>query len=100
MYSVATMKWQALIVLTAIALSIAVPPSLPFLSDHGAVAAIGALDVCHSTTPALSSNGNMPCINECACRPLPLALNKVAEIENLPFKPSLIVFQDERPPKA
>jgi hypothetical protein len=94
------MKWQAFIVLLAIALSIVVPPSLPFLSDHSAMAAIGTLDVCHSATPALSSNGDMPCVNECACRHLPFAQSKSAEILAPPCKPLLISFQDERPPKV
>ncbi len=94
------MKWQALIVLLAIALGIVVPPSLPLLSDHGAMAAIGSLDVCHSATPALSSNGDMPCVHECPCGHLPLSEDKNAAIFTPPFKPLLIPFQDERPPKA
>jgi hypothetical protein len=94
------MKWQALIVLLAISLSIVVPSSLPFLSDHGAMAAIGTLDVCHSAIPALSSNGDMPCMSECPCRPLPLELYKIAVIVNPLFKPSALSFQDELPPKA
>jgi hypothetical protein len=93
------MKWQAVIVLLAITLSIVVPPSLPFLSGHGAMASIGTLDVCHSATPALSSNGDMPCVNECPCRPLPLAQNKVIIVPNSHLSPYFIAFQDERPPK-
>jgi hypothetical protein len=94
------MKWSALIVLLAIALSSVVPPSLPYLSDHGAMAAIGTLDVCHSAMPALSGNGDMPCMNECPCRHLPLAESKYSEFIIPPFKPLLIAFQDERPPEA
>jgi len=93
------MKWHAVIVLLAIALSIVLPPSLPFLSDHGAMASIGTLDVCHAAFPAISSNGDMPCVNECACIPLPFAQKTVAEIVALPFQPLSIAFQDERPPK-
>jgi hypothetical protein len=98
-YYAATMKWKAVIVLLAIALSIVVPPSLPFLSDHGAMAAIGTLDVCHSAIPALSSNGDMPCVNECFCRPLPVGQYTIAEPVNPLLKPSAISFQDERPPR-
>jgi hypothetical protein len=94
------MNWQAVIVLLAIALSIVVPPSLPFLSDHGAMAAIGTLDVCHSATSALSSNGDMPCMNECLCRYHPFAESKYTEIFAPLFKPLLLAFQEERPPKA
>jgi hypothetical protein len=95
-----TMRWQAVIVLLAIALSIVVPPSLPLMIGQGGQASIGTLDVCHSSLPALASNGNMPCVSECPCRPLPLAQKKVSEIANPPFKPLLIAFQDERPPKV
>jgi hypothetical protein len=93
------MKWQALIVLLAIALSIIVPPSLPFLSDHGATTAIGALDVCHSAMPALSANGDMPCVSESLCRPLHLDLYDISAMVNPPLKLSAMSFQDERPPK-
>jgi hypothetical protein len=94
------MRWQAIIVLLAVALSIVVPPSLSLTIADGGHSMIGTLDVCHSAAPALSSNGEMPCVNECPCRPLPLAQKKVSEIANPPFKPLLIAFQDERPPKV
>lgn len=67
-FKTAAMKWKSVLILLSIALSIVLPPSFPLLSDHGATAAIGTLDVCHSAMPALSSNGDMPCVNECACR--------------------------------
>lgn len=94
------MKWQALIVLLAIALGVVMPPSLPYLSDHGATASIGTLDVCHAAIPALSSSGHMPCMSECPCRILPLVQSAAVEILIPPFKPALFVFQDEHPPKA
>ena len=93
------MKWQAIIVLLAITLSIAVPASLSLTCDHGGLAAIGTLDVCHSATPALSSSGDMQCI-QCSCHPLPLVLQETSEIVNSHFKQAITAFQDERPPKA
>jgi hypothetical protein len=97
---IANMKWQAIIILLAIALSIVVPSSLPFLSDQGAMAAIGTLDICHSSTPALSSTGDMPCISGSSCNPLPLALEDTIKIVPLLSKPYFIANQDERPPKS
>jgi hypothetical protein len=94
------MRWKAIIVLLAVALSIVVPPSLSLMIADGGHPLIGTLDVCHSATPALSSHGDMPCLNECPCCPFPLAQIKVAEITNPPFKPLLLAFQDERPPKV
>ncbi len=94
------MKWQAIIILAAIALSSVIPPSLPLLSYNGTQAAIGTLDVCHSAIPALSSSGEMPCVGECPCLPSPLSRTEVLHTSNPLGKPYLIPFQDERPPKA
>ncbi len=94
------MRWQSIIVLLAIALSIALPPALPIMADQDGQAEIGTLDVCHSTTPALSSNGEMPCINECMNQPLPPGLSTVSDVAPPRFKPFGIAFQDERPPKS
>jgi hypothetical protein len=92
------MRWCAVIVLLAITLSIIVPPTLT-PAGHGGQAVIGILDVCHTAIPALSSNGEMPCLNECSNSLLPLALQEVVPIVTLPEKPYFIAFQDERPPK-
>jgi hypothetical protein len=93
------MKWQAVIILFAIAVSIAVPPSLSSNAVHDKQAEIGTLDVCHSATPALSSNGDMPCISAFFCRPLPLAAFMVSIIIAPSLKPPIIAFQYEHPPK-
>jgi len=94
------MRWNAIIVLLAIALSIVVPPVLPIMVAQGSQAELGTLDVCHSATPALSSNGDMPCINESMNWPLPQGLSKVSAVAAPCFKPFSIAFQDERPPKS
>ncbi len=93
------MKWQALIILAAIVVSIIVPSSLPLLYTHDGQAAIGTLDVCHSATPAISSHGDMPFVNECPCQAPLLALSSATEVLSPLFKPFLMAFQDERPPK-
>jgi hypothetical protein len=93
------MRLQAVIVLLAIALSIVVPPSLLLTISHSGQASIGILEVCHSATPAISSNGDMPGINEYSYAPLPLALDDTTKIEPPLSKPFFISFQDERPPK-
>jgi len=94
------MRLQAIIVLLAITLSIIVPPVLPGMVAPGGPAEIGTLDVCHSATPALSSNGDMPCINECMNQPLPPGHSKVPAVTIPRFTPLCIAFQDERPPKS
>jgi hypothetical protein len=94
------MKWQALIVLLAIALSIAVPPVLPLMAARGGAAEIGTLDLCHSAAPALSSNGDMPCINSAIDQPLPPGPNILSAVVAPLSEPFCIAFQDERPPKS
>ena len=94
------MRWQSIIVLLAIALSIVVPPVLPNMIARGGQAELGTLDVCHSATPALSSNGDMPCIHEGMNQLLPQELSKVSAVAVPRSKPFCIAFQDERPPKS
>jgi hypothetical protein len=94
------MKWQSLIILLAIALSIVAPPSLPFLPAHGAMSSVGMPDVCHAAMPALSSHGDMPCMNERPSLLLPLAQSNSVEVIISSLKPLFIFFQDERPPQS
>jgi len=91
------MKWKTVIVLLFITLGIMVPPSLPLVIGHEA--RIGTLDVCRSATPAISSQGDMPCVSECPCH-LPAEGTEIGDTPAPLFKPLLIVFQDEHPPKA
>ncbi|HUK99952.1 MAG TPA: hypothetical protein VLX29_03775 [Nitrospirota bacterium] len=94
------MRILAVLILLAIALSIIIPPTFPFMNADRWRAEIGTLDVCHSAQPALSGNGDMPCKNEYACALLPLEQSAIGEIFNTPFKLTLFVFQEEHPPKA
>ncbi len=94
------MRWQSIILLLALVLSIAAPPALPIMAAQGGQTEIGTLDVCHTATPALSSHGDMPCINVCMNQPLPQGLSTVSVVAPSLFKPFCIAFQDERPPKS
>ena len=94
------MKLKAVIVLLALGLSIALPPSLALMTTHGNQAAIVTLDVCHAAAPALSSNGEMPCVNVCTFHALPLSQLMASESSAPLSKPFFIAFQDERPPKS
>jgi hypothetical protein len=94
------MRWKSIILLLAIALSIVVPPALPIMIAQGGQTEIGTLDVCHSATPALSSNGDMPCINSAIDQPLPPGLSNISAVIAPRSKPFCIAFQDERPPKS
>ena len=94
------MKWKALIILLALALSIVAPPSLPWLMNTGSEAEIGTLDVCHSTASGLSAGSDMPCINECLGHHAPVVAPSLQEIPSVALKPLFIAFLDERPPRV
>jgi len=95
------MRWLSVVVIIAIALSVVVPPALTItLAQGGQPAAIGVLDVCHSATPALSSNGEMPCMNECPCKQGPVPVIVYAEKIDPILTHFLLSSQNERPPKA
>jgi hypothetical protein len=94
------MRWQAVIILLVITFGIVGPPTLSMIVLHDGHTTIGTLDVCHSSTPALSTSGDMPCMSECLFQSLPLNQNAVVELANPRFKPFFISFQDERPPKV
>ena len=95
-----TMRWKALIVLLTIALGLIVPPSLALNNALGGQTTIGTLDVCSSATPALSANGEMPCVNECPCKQVPLsAVGQAGPVRHI-FTQTLIPAQNDRPPKA
>jgi hypothetical protein len=94
------MKLKAVLVLLTLCYNIALPPSLVLISHSGGQAAIVTLDICHSATSALSSTGEMPCVNECTFTALPLQQNMTLELSTVTRKPFFIAFQDERPPKS
>jgi hypothetical protein len=61
---------------------------------------LGNLDVCHSATPAVSSNGEMPCVAASICSAAPLltasshyALQKV-------FLELILSSRNEQPPRS
>ncbi len=94
------MKWQAAIVLLAIALTILAPPALPLVTAHGQAAQIGTLDVCHSATPALAANGEMPCITTMVSIHRPVMFIAIAASQKPFFLLSLFNVDTEHPPKA
>lgn len=65
------MRWKAIIVLMAIALAITIPPSLQIIIGNDSTPSFMTLNVCHTSAPALSTGGDMPCVHECPCRHCP-----------------------------
>ncbi|HAS53475.1 MAG: hypothetical protein A2X56_14805 [Nitrospirae bacterium GWC2_57_13] len=93
------MRWKAVIVLAALALTIAIPPSLQIVIDDDSAPLLITLNVCHTAVPALSSSGDMPCVPECPCRHCPSLIVEFFRL-NEPIY-ILTPFSDRhyRPPK-
>jgi hypothetical protein len=93
------MRWQVVIVLAALAFTIMVPPSFPLVIDRDGQTVLGTLDVCHTVTPALASNGEMPCMNECPCRHVPASsIVYCKQIDPL-LSEFLLITRNEHPPQ-
>ncbi len=99
-FTVVTMKWPAVIVLLAIALTVFVPPVLPQTSMHSRTAEIGSLDVCHAATPALAANGEMPCIATVMSVHCPVMFIAISPSQKPFFLLSVYNSDTEHPPKA
>jgi hypothetical protein len=66
------MKGTAYIVIIAITIAALSPITLLTVPvNHAGQPVLGDLNVCRSSTPALSSNGDMPCVNVSPCPQAP-----------------------------
>ncbi|MDA8099462.1 MAG: hypothetical protein M0042_07545 [Nitrospiraceae bacterium] len=94
------MRWTAVILLITVFCGLLVPPAIGMVLAAGGVTSLGMIDVCHSSTPALTAGGEMPFLGECVCAPAPVAATAVVHASPLLFSAVLHLPQDERPPKA
>lgn len=58
------------------------------------------LDVCHSAAPALSSNGEMPCIGSTTCLALPSLSLAFIEPTQLALSELILSSSTEHPPRS
>ena len=94
------MKAQTIILLITILVSAFLPASLPYLALTNVDQSIGALDVCHSSTPAISSGGEMPFLNERPCSVDPSSIIVFSPDSSPLFTQALFSLRNERPPIA
>ena len=95
------MKWVTVILLVVIACAVLAPLS-PFalISDHCEQPLLGNLDVCNSAAPALSANGEMPCVNiNSSILPIYLSITTSDTFHPL-FTEVIFTAPSEHPPKA
>jgi hypothetical protein len=89
------------ILLIAIFVSIVTPflPDISYSPDKG-MSIMFTLDVCGASNPSLSVNADMPALYECPCKHTPLAFIGFFEVQDPTFKPFLISFRLEQPPRV
>ncbi len=100
-YYSAYMKWVTVILLVVLAFTVLAPLS-PFslVIDRQEQPLLGNLDVCNAAAPALSSNGEMPCVNTIPSK-LPLYLSITTSDSFHPlFTEVVLTAPNEHPPKA
>jgi len=95
------MKLVTLILLIILASTVLAPMTLFTLTIvNDGVSFLGTLDVCNSAAPALSSNGEMPCVNVTASK-LPFYLTITTSDSFHPvFTEVVLTAPNEHPPKA
>jgi hypothetical protein len=94
------MRWTVLLILAAVLFGICSPQVAEMCVMRDGHPTIGSLDVCHSTTPVLSTNGAMPYLNAGACVQIPVSLIAHTNIPDPLFPQFLFPQQNDRPPKA
>jgi len=94
------MKWTIVILLLSFVQQVIAPPFLSLTPPVRGHSMIGTLDVCHSTSPVLSSNGDMTCLNEFPYQLLSTAPPLTAPIVSLAGQTFILTFQEELPPKV
>jgi len=96
------MKWVSVILLIVLTFTVLAPLS-PFsliISDRQEQPLLGNLDVCNSAAPALSSNGEMPCVNINSSKiPLYLSITTSDSFHPL-FTEVVFTAPNEQPPQA
>jgi hypothetical protein len=98
---IVNMKWVSVILLIVFAFTVIAPMTLFTLTivhDEGSF--LGNLDVCRSAAPAMSSNGEMPCVSVCPFSSVPmLYLSTIAPSPQV-FAELILTTRNEHPPRS
>mgnify|MGYP006267010631 CR=1 FL=1 len=95
------MKGVTYIVLMVMALAILSPISVLVISAaQRNDCEIGLLDVCHAGTPAISADGEMPCMQEASCSVLPPLFVYSSILAESVASPFAFTPVNEHPPQA
>lgn len=93
------MKKVALIMLLVLFSAVCSPLTI-IASPSDSSSFLIALDVCNSSGSFMSVNADSPAIQECLCNLHPLAFVGYMELIDPSYKPTVIPFKQERPPRV
>jgi len=95
------MRWVTFILLVVLAFTVLAPmTAFTLINLNDGRSFLGNLDVCHSAAPALSSNGEMPCVSACPCSSVPMVpISSVAPSPQF-FTEILLASRNEQPPRS
>jgi hypothetical protein len=95
------MKWVSLVLLSVMVLTVLAPlSSFSLIAVREGQPLLSNLDVCNSTAPALSTNGEMPCMVLCPFSTVPILSITAHEPAHPRFTELIITAPNEHPPKA
>jgi hypothetical protein len=95
------MKSVTFILLIVLAFTVLAPvTSLSFMAVNDGRSFLGTLDVCHSAAPALSSNGEMPCVGLAPCTAPPTLSVSFTEPVHPVFTELILTSSSEHPPRS
>jgi len=95
----ACMRRISIMLVIVIGLMTLMPAPAMYPHAEQAAVSIQPYDICHGSATGI--NLDMPySIHACSCNLLPLLVAGVRKNLDTPFKPLLITFQDERPPRV
>ena len=86
--------------LLAFAITAIIPPVTIVDVTNSDQPSIFALDVCTPLNSAVTANADMPSLHECMCSLAPPASASFYIALNPVFNPFIIVFPEDRPPRA
>lgn len=94
------MKTGSILVLLALVITAIIPPVTILDVTNNDQPSIFALDVCTPLNSAAAANVDMPSLHECMCSLAPSASTSFYIALNPVFNPFIIVFPEDRPPRA
>lgn len=93
------MKISTFFLLASLMLTITAPFTL-HISPADNITVLVTLDVCHASNAAISVNGETPAVQQSIFILALYSLTEYYDAANFPTKPSVVISQKDRPPKA